>query len=49
MNEIVSVSTQAPYAAYQHAVIMIPIGLLIARFMLVGLKETHCRQTGQEA
>lgn len=29
--------------AYQHAAIILPIGLLIALLMLVGLKETHCR------
>lgn len=30
--------------AYQHAAIILPIGLLIAFIMLLGLKETHCRQ-----
>jgi MFS family permease len=30
--------------AYQYASIILPIGLLIAFFMLLGLKETHCRQ-----
>lgn len=29
--------------AYQHAVIILPIGLLIALMMLIGLKETNCR------
>lgn len=30
--------------AYQHAAIILPIGLLIAFVMLLGLKETRCRQ-----
>jgi MFS family permease len=30
--------------AYQHAAIILPLGLLIAFVMLLGLKETHCRQ-----
>jgi MFS family permease len=30
--------------AYQHAAIILPLGLLIAFLMLLGLKETHCRQ-----
>jgi MFS family permease len=30
--------------AYQYAAIILPIGLLIAFFMLFGLKETYCRQ-----
>ena len=30
--------------AYQYAAIILPIGLVIAFFMLFGLKETHCRQ-----
>lgn len=30
--------------AYQHAAIILPVGLLIALFMLFGLKETHCQQ-----
>jgi MFS family permease len=30
--------------AYQHAAIILPIGLLVAFLMLFGLKETHCRQ-----
>ncbi|WP_298628319.1 nitrate/nitrite transporter [uncultured Legionella sp.] len=30
--------------AYQHAAIILPIGLFIAFLLLFGLKETHCRQ-----
>lgn len=30
--------------AYQHAAIILPIGLLIALFLLFGLKETRCQQ-----
>ncbi|MFT4058059.1 MAG: MFS transporter, partial [Legionella sp.] len=30
--------------AYQHAAIILPLGLLIALLMLLGLKETHCQQ-----
>ena len=30
--------------AYQYAAIILPIGLLIAYFVLFGLKETNCRQ-----
>ncbi len=30
--------------AYQHAAIILPIGLLIAFLLLFGLKETNCRQ-----
>lgn len=30
--------------AYQHAAIILPIGLFIAFLMLMGLKETRCRQ-----
>lgn len=30
--------------AYQYAAIILPVGLFIAFFMLLGLKETHCRQ-----
>lgn len=30
--------------AYQHAAIILPIGLFIAFIMLLGLKETRCRQ-----
>lgn len=30
--------------AYQHAAIILPIGLLIAFIMLLGLKETRCQQ-----
>lgn len=30
--------------AYQHAAIILPIGLIIALLMLFGLKETHCQQ-----
>jgi MFS family permease len=30
--------------AYQHAAIILPIGLLVAFIMLLGLKETRCRQ-----
>lgn len=30
--------------AYQYAAIILPVGLLIAFFMLFGLKETNCRQ-----
>jgi hypothetical protein len=31
-------------AAYQYAAAILPIGLLIAFLMLLGLKETHCKQ-----
>jgi len=31
-------------AAYQYAAFILPLGLLIALSMLLGLKETHCRQ-----
>ncbi|MCW8408284.1 MFS transporter [Legionella sp. PATHC035] len=31
-------------SAYQYAAIILPVGLLIALFMLFGLKETHCQQ-----
>ena len=31
-------------AAYQHAAIILPVGLLLAFLLLYGLKETHCRQ-----
>ncbi|KTD56406.1 MFS transporter [Legionella shakespearei] len=31
--------------AYQHAALILPLGLLIAFLLLFGLKETHCRQT----
>lgn len=31
-------------AAYQYAALLLPVGLLIAFFMLLNLKETHCRQ-----
>jgi len=31
--------------AYQHAAIILPVGLLIALFVLFGLRETRCRQT----
>lgn len=34
-------------AAYQHAALILPIGLAIALLMLYGLKETHCQQTEQ--
>lgn len=30
--------------AYQHAAIILPVGLFIAFLLLFGLKETHCRQ-----
>lgn len=30
--------------AYQHAAVILPVGLLIAFLLLFGLKETHCRQ-----
>lgn len=30
--------------AYQHAAVILPIGLLIAFLLLFGLKETHCHQ-----
>ena len=30
--------------AYQHAALILPAGLIIAFVMLLGLKETHCRQ-----
>ena len=30
--------------AYQHAAVILPAGLLIAFFMLYGLKETRCQQ-----
>ena len=30
--------------AYQHAAIILPVGLLIAFLLLFGLKETRCRQ-----
>ena len=30
--------------AYQHAAVLLPIGLIIAFIMLFGLRETHCRQ-----
>ena len=30
--------------AYQHAAVILPLGLLIAFLMLLGLKETHCQQ-----
>lgn len=30
--------------AYQHAALILPLGLLIAFALLFGLKETHCRQ-----
>lgn len=30
--------------AYQHAAILLPVGLVIAFIMLLGLRETHCRQ-----
>lgn len=30
--------------AYQYAAIILPLGLLVALFMLFGLKETNCRQ-----
>lgn len=30
--------------AYQYAAVILPIGLVVAFFMLFGLKETHCRQ-----
>lgn len=30
--------------AYQYAALILPVGLLIAFFMLFGLKETYCRQ-----
>jgi MFS family permease len=30
--------------AYQHAAIILPIGLLIALLMLFGLRETHCQR-----
>lgn len=33
-----------PLSAYQYAAFILPIGLLLALFMLFGLKETHCRQ-----
>lgn len=33
-----------PLDAYQHAAVILPLGLLIAFFMLLGLKETRCRQ-----
>ena len=33
-----------PLEAYQHAAIILPLGLLIAFVMLMGLKETRCRQ-----
>lgn len=29
--------------SYQHAAIILPVGLVIALFMLSGLKETHCQ------
>jgi MFS family permease len=32
-------------SAYQHAAIILPIGLLIAFIMLLGLKETHCHHS----
>ncbi|MBI2786719.1 MAG: MFS transporter [Legionella longbeachae] len=31
-------------SAYQHAAIILPLGLIIAFFMLLGLKETRCQQ-----
>ncbi|KTC80453.1 MFS transporter [Legionella cherrii] len=30
-------------SAYQYAAIILPVGLLVAFFMLFGLKETHCQ------
>ncbi|MDI1351743.1 MAG: MFS transporter, partial [bacterium] len=30
--------------AYQHAAVILPLGLFIAFLMLLGLKETRCRQ-----
>lgn len=33
--------------AYQHAALILPIGLLIAFLLLFGLKETHCRLVGR--
>lgn len=33
-------------ADYQYAAIILPVGLLIAFFMLFGLKETYCKQIG---
>ncbi|MFI4918534.1 MAG: MFS transporter [Legionellales bacterium] len=32
--------------AYQHAAIILPLGLIIALLMLLGLKETRCHQVG---
>jgi MFS family permease len=36
-----------PLESYQNAAIILPLGLLIAFVMLLGLKETNCRQTEQ--
>lgn len=33
-----------PLEAYQHAAVILPVGLFIAFLMLLGLKETRCRQ-----
>jgi MFS family permease len=35
-----------PLAAYQHAALILPVGLFIAFLLLLGLKETHCRLAG---
>lgn len=34
-------------ADYQYAAMILPIGLVIAFLVLLGLKETHCQQQGQ--
>ena len=34
-------------AAYQYAAVILPLGLLIAYFMLFGLRETRCQQVEQ--
>ena len=35
--------------AYQYAATILPLGLIVAFVLLFGLKETYCRQAGQEA
>lgn len=35
--------------AYQYAATILPLGLIVAFVLLLGLKETYCRQAGQEA